>query len=571
MDDIDKLPVIISKHLFYAGGTTTPVEKEPQLGSLPVEDDCACPGPAVGKSQFLSRRDKMMLAGWGVEDDCAPITSPVGKRDTIPLSHRARGENVAVEHDCAPMTSPVVEGSIDLSSLGNYDPATTYGIAPALFVDRLDQDFYFAFNPSSQEGVVAFNQVTFDLVNGFQQPRTLADGLSRVGLSPDRLDAAKNLVYLGILKAVGQQSKPKQGQSDTLTAWLHVTNACNLDCPYCYIRKTREAMSADIGQQAVEAVFRSAIAHGFQRVKLKYAGGEATLNFHLVLRLHQYAQRLANQYDLELDGVVLSNGVALSSQMIEELKRHQIRLMISLDGVGEQHDIQRPFVNGRGSFAQVERTLDRLAAHDFIPSISITVSNRNLSGLPEVVDYVLERELPFTINFYRENECSASFADLSYQEDQIISAMKAAFTVIEANLPPYSLLGTLVDRARLDVPHDRPCGVGGSYMVINHRGGVGKCHMEMERTITDVSTTDPLQLIRADQMGLQNPSVEEKEGCRDCTWRYWCAGGCPALTYRVTGRFDVKSPNCRIYKALFPEVLRLEALRLLKYSGAIPA
>ncbi|MCD6289306.1 MAG: hypothetical protein J7M34_02290 [Anaerolineae bacterium] len=37
------------------------------------------------------------------------------------------------------------------------------------------------------------------------------------------------------------------------------------------------------------------------------------------------------------------------------------------------------------------------------------------------------------------------------------------------------------------------------------------------------------------------------------------------VTYRVTGRYDVKSPYCNIYRALFPEVLRLEALHLLKY------
>jgi uncharacterized protein len=107
--------------------------------------------------------------------------------------------------------------------------------------------------------------------------------------------------------------------------------------------------------------------------------------------------------------------------------------------------------------------------------------------------------------------------------------------------------------------------------VIDQHGGVAKCHMELERTVADISAADPLRLIREDQIGLQNPSVEEKQGCRDCAWRYWCAGGCPALTYRVTGRFDVKSPNCRIYKALFPEALRLEGLRLLKYSGALVA
>ena len=65
---------------------------------------------------------------------------------------------------------------------------------------------------------------------------------------------------------------------------------------------------------------------------------------------------------------------------------------------------------------------------------------------------------------------------------------------------------------------------------------------------------------------MQNLAVEEKEGCRTCEWRYWCAGGCPLVTYKVTGRNDVKSPNCNIYKALFPAALRLEALRLLKYA-----
>jgi len=40
------------------------------------------------------------------------------------------------------------------------------------------------------------------------------------------------------------------------------------------------------------------------------------------------------------------------------------------------------------------------------------------------------------------------------------------------------------------------------------------------------------------------------------------------MTYRATGRYDVQSPNCRIYTTLYPDLLRLEALRLLKYESA---
>jgi uncharacterized protein len=491
-------------------------------------------------------------------------------KSIMSIDHEVSWYDLVAEPDCACSAPSAETGGVQLRESKNYDTslATTPYTIPALYTDELNQDFYFAFNPGGQAGVVVFNQSTLKFLNIFQRARTLADGLSHFGLPLTEINDVQGLIGLGLLEKVGQKYESKQSQTKALTAWLHVTNDCNLRCPYCYVQKTPDPMEVEIGQQSIDAVFRSVIVQGYRQVKLKYAGGEATLNFHLVLLLHKYAQRLADKYNLALDGVVLSNGVALTNRMIEELRENNIRLMISLDGVGDQHDSQRPFVNGHGSFNQVEKTLARLVAHNFIPSISITVSNRNLLGLPEVVSFVLKRGLPFTLNFYRENECSASFNDLAYDDEQIIIAMKKAFAVIEANLPPYSLLGTLVDRARLNALHNKPCGVGDSYMVINQNGGIGKCHMEMESTITDITARDPLKLIREDQIGLQNLSVEEKEGCKDCEWRYWCAGGCPALTYRVTGRFDIKAPNCRIYKALFPEVLRLEGLRLLKYSGA---
>src|SRR5207253_490641 len=93
--------------------------------------------------------------------------------------------------------------------------------------------------------------------------------------------------------------------------------------------------------------------------KLKYAGGEAILNFQLVKTLHRHAIDLATHTGVELREVVLSSGVGLSRPMIEFLRDAGIRLMISLDGVGAAHDSQRIFANGRGSFSLVERAIAR--------------------------------------------------------------------------------------------------------------------------------------------------------------------------------------------------------------------
>lgn len=439
-----------------------------------------------------------------------------------------------------------------------------------LYRQALDATNDLLFNPVGPGGPVVLNHAAQDILDVFSRPMTIQDGIAFIpDVQVEKITSiVHHMIMLGLLSS--SYTKPLNQTPKTLTAWLHVTNECNLRCDYCYITKTPDKMDVEQGKQSVDAVFRSAIANGFQSVKLKFAGGESTMNFSLLLELYDYARSQALEKGLGLAGVVLTNGVGITERMIDALQERKLRLSISLDGVGEYHDAQRKFINGKGSFHLVERSLDRLAARGLVPSITITVSNRNLDGLSQVVEFVIQRNLPFTINFYRENECSAGHVDLAYNDEKIIEAMKKAFAIIENYLPPHSLLGSLVDRARLDAPHSKPCGVGDSYLVINQNGKVAKCHMEIERSITDVSMPDPLKLIQLDQIGIQNVSVEEKEGCRDCTWRYWCAGGCPALTYRVTGRYDIKSPNCHIYKALFPEVLRLEGLRLLKYRNLLP-
>jgi uncharacterized protein len=441
---------------------------------------------------------------------------------------------------------------------------------PAVHTQLLCDDQLLLFNPYYSQGVAVLNPPARAIWERFQQPRRLHDPLASEADSYFLLIVQK-LVEFGLLQPVGHRPQPDKGAAQVLSAWLHVTNACNLRCDYCYINKSDQEMPADVGRAAVDAVLRSALRHHFREVKLKFAGGEATLNLKRVFDIHTYAVERATAYGISLDTVVLSNGVSIGERAITEFIQRGIRVSISLDGDAAAHDAQRRFANGKGSFAWVNRTIDRLVARGVKPFISITLSSRNAAGLPKVIRYVVERDLPFNINFFRENDCAAPHTDLKLIDDRIIGAMNEAFAVLEESLPDRCLLGSLIDRAQFDAPHDKTCSVGDSYLVIDQKGDIAKCQMTIERPVTDVYAEDPLALVRADRLGVQNLSVEEKEGCRDCEWKYWCAGGCPVLTYRATGRYDVKSPNCRIYKAIYPGLLRLEGLRLLKLAAQHPS
>ncbi len=439
----------------------------------------------------------------------------------------------------------------------------------------LNQNYVVCYNPLHDKPAV-LNRAAWQLLAPFEQPRYLC----RTGILPvehwpnngtDKMSVLhwrtlEQAIQLGLL-VPSTYIPTLTPKPTTLSAWLHLTHQCNLRCTYCYLdHAPKPAMSLSIGQAAIEATFRSAVAHHYRQVKLKYAGGEPLLRFPLIRQLHRHAQALADSHNLELEGVVLSNGTLLQAKMIKDMKALNLRLMISLDGLGNFHDDQRCYADGRGTSQEVIQAIELAVAHDLKPYISVTVTENSAAGLADLVAWILAHDLPFNLNFQRAplNQ-EVSPTPNSNSNSPLLPHLKAAFKVIEANLPRRSLLASLIDRANLATPHLKTCGVGHNYLVFDTEGQVSKCQMTQHAPITTAQATDPLAILQADTT-MPNISVEQKKECATCEWKYWCAGGCPLVTYQATGRYDVKSPYCHIYQALYPEAIRLEGLRLLKYA-----
>jgi uncharacterized protein len=427
-------------------------------------------------------------------------------------------------------------------------------------------------SPQVSGRLLAVNNPALTVFEAFKQPKCIEQVIGQLpydhGQGVGVLEAVKQLWRNSFL--VEDDTLMPHNSSQELVAWLHVTNECNLYCSYCYVDKTSDALDGATAQAAIEAVFRSAVLHGYRQVKLKYAGGEPLLAFKRVLSMQAHATALAAQQGIHLEATILSNGVALTQRHIEAMLAQRLHLMLSLDGIDRDNDIQRRFSNGKGSFRLIARAVRLALEAGLAPLISITVTPHNVDGLADTIHWILEQGLRFSINFYRPNSCAQNVEAVHSQEDRLIAGMQRAYRVIEEKLAnivlDYSLLDSLLDRANLSLLHERTCGVGENYLVIDHRGQIAKCHMVIGEQVADVHTNNPLQAIRSANSGIQNVPIQDKAECQSCEWRMWCAGGCPLTTYRATGRYDAKSPNCRIYRALFPEVIRLEGLRLLYYS-----
>src|SRR5690606_5180043 len=138
---------------------------------------------------------------------------------------------------------------------------------------------------------------------------------------------------------------------------------------------------------------------------------------------------------------------------------------------------------------------------------------------------------PISLNFYRQNILSQNKQALQLEEETIINGMLAAYAEFEAQLPTRPFLNGLLDRVQADA-HAHTCGVQHSYLVITHQGKLAQCQMHLDAPLPTAVDDDLLPLVAAGP--IQNLAVDQKEGCRDCQFRYRCTGDCPLETYRAT-------------------------------------
>lgn len=494
------------------------------------------------------------------------MRSPRGIPIALTSSDVPNGHLMLV-HSCEDCACPVTRSEAERTTPTTLPPGPMVRARDVLELP-LDAERHVLFGPHGNGGVVVVNEAARELFHWLEQPRTLAD-LVISGHDPGRTAAVLiRLLEHDLIHPPDAEPAPQFRESTELTVWLHITNACNLRCPYCYVHKSSEAMDHTTARGTVDALVRSAVGNGFRSIRLKYAGGEASLNTAVIFAMHDHAVTRCAESDLGLSTVLLSNGVAISERLARELAAREIAVMVSLDGIGAAHDAQRPTLSGRPSSTMVVRSIERLIQADLPPHISITITSRNVDAIAPVVRFALERDLTFSFNFFRDNACAAGFADLQYEEEAMIDGLRRAYAVIEELLPRWSVLGSVLDRGQLLQPRQKACGVGDDYVVVDQNGRIAQCHMDLDTTIGDVRMVDPVRAIRNDGAAIKNLLVDDKEGCRDCTWKHWCAGGCSVATFRATERFDVRSPNCNIYRAIYPEAVVLEGRRLLKFAVA---
>ncbi len=182
---------------------------------------------------------------------------------------------------------------------------------------------------------------------------------------------------------------------------IQLTQNCNLRCTYCpYVsgdyqrRHSNRTATLETIRKGVD--FLLPRAQGGNNITFGFYGGEPLLEMPLLKNAVKYVEEVGEGREISFH--LTTNGTLLSDEVVEYLIEKDVSVLLSLDGTKENHDINRVFPNGKGSFdiimARLERIKDRYP--DFFSRIminSVIGTNVDLSCTNEFfnADQVMEQ------------------------------------------------------------------------------------------------------------------------------------------------------------------------------------
>lgn len=432
-----------------------------------------------------------------------------------------------------------------------------------LYIDQVidencNESAFLLYNPDGYGGVVVVGQEIKDFVELCDGKSTISEILSKRELPNKKmLSLVEILVQKGFLIQNGLGTNHRSTFRRVLTCWLHITNACNLACPYCYIHRSQENMSEETLMLSIEKMIESCINHNYEALVLMFVGGEPLTRFDVIKNAIAYCEE--NNHGLPIQYIIPTNGTLLTPEIAHYIKKKHISVGVSLDGSKTFHDLTRVKKDGSGSYDMVMRGISNLINCNIKPSIMVTVTQHNLDGLESLTRELIDKQLYF--RFSLERDTQTGMPSILDDEDKCISILNKCFDIMDEALTVgklgwYFKFGDV----SFSKPVRRSCAAGKNFFAIGQDGTLGSCSLGLEKSQSSIYQLNDVIDDIADMFSLISKSSScDIEDCMNCLWRHSCAGACPLQTFATYQTYLHASPFCRIYRECMPRVIRIYA------------
>lgn len=416
--------------------------------------------------------------------------------------------------------------------------------------------WYLYFDPHNFKWVRVNDSGHFILTR-LQLYRTTEDIISEIvecfGMTEDTARTAVHQ-FVDDLSSVGflHHDEYDEGERPTFgprafahTVYMHLTNNCNLKCPYCYNKSDREykikmekqgriasILTTDESKALITRLVENGVKH------LVFTGGEPLMRPD-ALELFEHARSLSSTLKIE----VLTNGILIKDAVAEKLCDFVNMVTISLDG-HERHMHER--YRGRNTFAPTIRGIRKLVEVRKRrgkpgPRISLVpaLTDKNIGFMKEIYEFALDdlgvdglAPILFQAGDHQELSIQQipTLAEWGLAQNRTRDYLRGRTPQPVKTVPPSPV-----------VPRNH-CGVGEGEFSVDPAGFVYPCqtmHFDQficgnvrELDIKEIYDTSPVM------RRVRTAVVDNLDVCRHCDVKYFCNGGCRSTAFNVYGEFE---------------------------------
>lgn len=320
-----------------------------------------------------------------------------------------------------------------------------------------------------------------------------------------------------------------------------LTYNCNLNCKHCYLgnKRNEEQFSTDQVLQSISKLFNVGIN------LIEYSGGEIFLREDIFTIL-KYTNKLKIPFSIRSNGTLFNLETANILSKIDFLRM----VHISLDGA---NDKVTSITRGTGQFQEIIKGIKNLVYHGIFPRIVFTCHRYNYNDIENTILLCIKLDIK---QFY--------ISPIFYQGNAIKNKMMLSEkqyyhfgTLIDDLSEKYSTKITIPSLKRRMKIFDsysilkKACGLAQKGFSILPNGDIYPCRRLSEYPelqLGNILESVIGELILSKKyLEYKNFSVDNIEGCMNCSLKYNCGGGCRENAYRQTTRLNGKDPLCKFY------------------------
>jgi len=333
------------------------------------------------------------------------------------------------------------------------------------------------------------------------------------------------------------------GLPNVKLAYFILTENCNYNCEYCFIKHEMPkdykpiTMSTETARAALETYARLIDDQEDDKLIIFY-GGEPLLNWEVLKYTVDKLEEFKTQNKIPKDVKIsmVTNGSLITVEMAKYFKEHNIGLGISIDGMESVTDAYRKTINNDKTYEITRKGIKIAQEAGCDVSLSVTISKETIKQFDSTMDLIIKeidvKSLGFNILMYDGN-------------DDIVYSNQAAEYIINA-FKIFRELGIYEDRIMRKVNSFTKgqsnlfdCAASGAnQIVIAPDGKIGICHSYLgTRTyfvgnVYDNSfdpSKEPVFLEWNKRTPINMPE------CQDCCVLGICGGGCPVNAQKKYG------------------------------------